>query len=222
MVQDIFDPNISFQIVLEKGKVYEKVCEAALHHHSGVVLMGCNSSAEKNSRYIGSNTLRTMRTCTIPVVIITAHTKTLAIESVIFPVDLAKDYTQKLHWAVRFTNLGKGVRLNLVSVLKDNDGFVVNRMAQQLTNAKEELLKLGVPHTAEIIKASGAIDNVSEIVTDYAQKLEASLIFIMTQPESTYTPYYVSSIVQEIIALSRIPVMAVTPVAVRQKVKIKN
>jgi hypothetical protein len=95
-------------------------------------------------------------------------------------------------------------------------------MAQQLTNAKEELLKLGVPHTAEIIKASGAIDNVSEIVTDYAQKLEASLIFIMTQPESTYTPYYVSSIVQEIIALSRIPVMAVTPVAVRQKVKIKN
>jgi nucleotide-binding universal stress UspA family protein len=220
-IKDIFDETEDVEILIEKGKVYERITETAKAIKADVILMGANGSAEKNSNYVGSNTMRTMRTCNTPVIVISQQTRILAIESVIFPVDLSKDYLPKLRWGNSFDQINQKIRVHLLSVLKDHDEFLVNRMAQQLTNAKEEFENRNIPHTAEMIKCTGANDSISQVITDYAEKLESSMIFILTQPESSFTPFYVSSMLQEIIALSHVPVMAVNPVPVDRKEKIK-
>jgi len=208
------------EIILEKGKVYERITNTAVMIGADLILMGANGSSDRNSHYLGSNTMRTMRTCNLPVVVVSQHTRILAIESAVFPVDLSKDYIDKLKWGLTFSELNKNIRIHLLSVLKDSEEFIVNRVAKQLANAKDELKQLGVKHTAEMIKCMGS-DTISRTITDYASKLEAGIIFILTHPESHFTPFYVSSLLQEIIALSQIPVMAVNPIPVKTHDKIK-
>lgn len=216
-IAPIFDDATSVEIILEKGKVYNCVPETAQKIGAGIILMGGNGSSEKNNHYLGSNTMRTMRSCHVPVVVISHQTKTLAIESVVFPVDLSKEYLPKLKWLDSFHRLSSSIRVHLLSVLNVDDEFMVNRMSQQLSIAKQELRSKNITHTAEIIRCNDRGDGISRVVTDYAVKVEASLIFILIQPESIYTPFYVSSVLQEIIALSGLPVMAVNPAPVNQK-----
>jgi nucleotide-binding universal stress UspA family protein len=222
-IKDIFDERTPVEILVEKGKVYQKITETANSRNAGIIFIGSNGSSDKHSNYLGSNTMRTMRTCNLPVMVVSQNSKNEPVENIVFPVDLSKDFFKKLLWADTFKVLNKDIRIHLISVLKDHDEFNVNRMALQLSNAKEELEKLGVKHTAEMIKCGISNDSISEVVADYSEKLEADMIFILTQAESSYTPFYVSSLLQEIIALAKVPVMAINPVPVsnsRDKIKI--
>ena len=110
-----------------------------------------------------------------------------------------------------FSRSNKDVVIHVLSVTFDADEFTVNRLSQQLIKVKSVLEKSKAKYTAEIIKALAGYESLGEIITDYSRKLESDLIILMTQQELNYTPYFVSSLAQEIINISEIPVMTIAP-----------
>jgi nucleotide-binding universal stress UspA family protein len=207
---DIDDPE-SFELYIEKGKVYDRILEKAAAINAKLLIMGCNSAGDYKNRFLGSNALRIMRSCPVPVLSSNQHSQLLRFKNIILPVDLSKDTRDKLNKAIALAKLNSEIILNIVTVVFDADEFLINRLGQQLVEMKLIIEKSKIKYTAEIIKSSLGYESLGEIISDYSRKVQGDVIMLMTQQEISHTPYFVSSLAQEIINISEVPVMTIAP-----------
>ena len=206
-----FSDEIAIHQVIEKGKVYDKILEVAARVNAQLLIMGCNSAGDYKNRFLGSNSLRIMRSCPVPVISANNYSQLAKLKNIILPVDLSKDSNMKLNKAIAFAKINPDIVLHIISVVFDADEFLVNRLGQQLVKVKEVIEKKKIKYTAEIIKANLGFESLGEILADYSRKIEGDVIMLMTQQEINHTPYFVSSLAQEIINISELPVMTIAP-----------
>ena len=209
-VAELEDIN-KLQIYIEKGKVYDRILEKAAAINAKLLIMGCNSAGDYKNRFLGSNALRIMRSCPVPVLSSNQHSQLIKFKSIILPVDLSKDSKDKLNKAIALAKLDSSIILNIVTVVFDADEYLINRLGQQLVEVKHTIEKSKVKYTAEIIKSSLGYESLGEIISDYSRKIQGDVIMLMTQQEISHTPYFVSSLAQEIINISEVPVMTIAP-----------
>ncbi len=209
-INDNLDSN-EFNLVIEKGKVYDRILETAAAINAKLLIMGCNSAGDYKNRFLGSNALRIMRSCPVPVLSSNQHSQLSKFKNIILPIDLSKETKDKLSKAIALAKLDPNIILHIVTVVFDADEFLINRLGQQLVKVKSTIEKSKVKYTAEIIKSSLGYESLGEIIADYSRKIEGDVIMLMTQQEISHTPYFVSSLAQEIINISEVPVMTIAP-----------
>lgn len=205
------EDNENVELYIEKGKVYDRILEKAAAVNAKLLIMGCNSAGDYKNRFLGSNALRIMRSCPVPVLSSNQHSQLIKFKNIILPVDLAKDSKDKLNKAIALAKLDTSIILHIVTVVFDADEYLINRLGQQLIEVKMNIEKSKVKYTAEIIKSSLGYESLGEIIADYARKVEGDVIMLLTQQEISHTPYFVSSLAQEIINISEVPVITVAP-----------
>jgi nucleotide-binding universal stress UspA family protein len=203
--------SYDFKLYIEKGKVYDRILEKAALINAKLLIMGCNSAGDYKNRFLGSNALRIMRSCPVPVLSSNQHSQLSQFKNIILPIDLSKEAKEKLNKAIALAKLDHNIVINIVTVVFDADEFLINRLGQQLVKVKSIIEKSKVKYTAEIIKSSLGYESLGEIISDYSRKIEGDVIMLMTQQEISHTPYFVSSLAQEIINISEVPVMTIAP-----------
>ncbi len=203
--------NYTWVLFVEQGKVYDRVLEKAASVNAGLIIMGCNSAGDYKNRFLGSNSLRIMRTCPIPIMLANQYSQLSKFINITLPIDLSKEARQKLEKAIAMAKLDSDIVIHVVCVVFDADEYLINRMGQKLTQVKSVLDKHKIKYSAEIVKTSLEFESLGEIIADYARKIESDVIMLMTQQELSYTPYFVSSLAQEIINISEVPVMTIAP-----------
>jgi nucleotide-binding universal stress UspA family protein len=205
-------PEITdYKLFIERGKVYDRILETAARVNAKLLIMGCNSAGDYKNRFLGSNSLRIMRSCPVPVLSSNQHSQLLRFKKIILPIDLSKESKDKLYKAIAIAKLDPNIILNIISIVFDADEFLINRLGQQLVQVKSIIEKSKVNYTAEIIKSSLGYESLGEIIADYSKKIEGDVIMLMTQQEISHTPYFVSSLAQEVINISEVPVITVAP-----------
>jgi nucleotide-binding universal stress UspA family protein len=200
-----------YKLFIERGKVYDRILETAALVNAKLLIMGCNSAGDYKNRFLGSNALRIMRSCPVPVLSSNQHSQLSKFKNIILPIDLSKEAKDKLNKAIALAKLDSSIILNIVTVVFDADEFLINRLGQQLVKVKSIIEKNKVKYTAEIIKSSIGYESLGEIIADYARKIEGDVIMLMTQQEISHTPYFVSSLAQEVINISEVPVITIAP-----------
>lgn len=203
--------NIRVNTMIAKGSIYEKILEVAGMIKAKMIIMGTNGTVGLKKRFIGSNALRVVKESQCPVVTIKGRHPREGCKNIVLPIDLTSESRQKVNTAVE---LGKlyGATIRVVSVLFTLDEFIVNRLTRQMEQVKNFIKKAGVKCTAEMIKAAKGRETLAHAVIDYANKVDADLIMIMTQQEGDITPLFIGSTAQGIINNSDVPVMSVVPV----------
>lgn len=200
-----------YKLFIERGKVYDRILETAALINAKLLIMGCNSAGDYKNRFLGSNALRIMRSCPVPVLSSNQHSQLLKLKNIILPIDLSKETKDKLNKAILLAKLDPGIVLNIITVVFDADEFLINRLGQQLVKVKSIIEKSKIKYTAEIIKSSLGYESLGEIIADYSRKIEGDVIMLMTQQEISHTPYFVSSLAQEVINISEVPVITIAP-----------
>lgn len=196
--------------LIAKGHIYDKILEVADMINAKMIIMGTNGTVGLKKRFIGSNALRVVKEANCPVVTIKGKHPREGCKNIVLPIDLTKDSREKVNNAIE---LGKlyGATIRVVSVLFTLDEFVVNRLTRQMEQAKNFIKKAGVKCTAEMIKTIKGHETLAHAVVDYANKVDADLIMIMTQQEGETTPLFIGSTAQGIINNSEVPVMSIVP-----------
>jgi nucleotide-binding universal stress UspA family protein len=200
-----------YKLFIERGKVYDRILETAALINAKLLIMGCNSAGDYKNRFLGSNALRIMRSCPVPVLSSNQRSQLLMFKNIILPIDLSKETKDKLNKAILLAKLNPDIILNIITVVFDADEFLINRLGQQLVKVKSIIEKSKVKYTAEIIKSSLGYESLGEIIADYSRKIEGDVIMLMTQQEISHTPYFVSSLAQEVINISEVPVITIAP-----------
>jgi nucleotide-binding universal stress UspA family protein len=198
--------GIRVNFLVERGKVYEEIQNAAKKLKCTFIIMGTNGSVGLK-KFIGSNALRVIRESPCPVITIKGKKHRTGIKNIVVPLDLTKETREKVKKAIEIATLFTST-INLVSVFTTDDEFIVNKLKRQMNQVHDFIKEHNINCTVEFIHG----DDVSEEIVSYAKKIKADLIMIMTQEEMNWTDImFISSSAQQVINSSDIPVLSIRP-----------
>ena len=197
--------ELSVNILIRKGKVYEQIVDAATALNSKFIVMGTNGSVGIK-RFIGSNALRVIKEAPCPVITIKGKHHNEGCKNIVLPIDLSKESREKVNKAVEIAKYF-GSTIHVVSVVEDDDEFRVNKLKRQLDQVEVFIKERNVNCTTKFIVGNG----IAEVVNSYAKEIDADLTMIMTQQEMNWTDLFIGSQAQEVINNSEIPVLSIRP-----------
>jgi nucleotide-binding universal stress UspA family protein len=208
------EKNAEFGIELKSmqvtGKIYNQIVNSADVIDAEFIVMGTAGSTTLKKRFIGSNALRVVRESHKPVITIKGKHHRKGCQNIVLPLDLTKETKEKVAKAVEFAKRFGSI-IRVVSVLRTNDEFIVNRLTRQLDQVKKYVVEQGVECGAEIIRDTKGEHTLAESIIDYANRIKGDLIMLMTQQELDFTDYFIGSSAQGVINNSDIPVLSIVP-----------
>lgn len=199
------------EFIIEKGDVADAILNTAKNRGIIYVVMGFNGSRGLRKKILGDNTIKIIRQCPVPVVTVKHNCTITKYGTIILPLDLTKETTQKVSKAIELAKVYKDTRIKVISVLFSVEEFVVNKLTRQMEEVRQQIEEAGVICSAEIIKTVKGEETQAQVIIDYANKIEADLIMVMAQPEAGIREYIVDDDVTEIINDSDIPVLSIVP-----------
>lgn len=198
-------PNGKLTFKIRKGKVYKEISAEAKATKAMLVVAGTHGASGFEEFWIGSNANRMVSACECPVITIRGGINIKKpLMKIVMPIDstletrqkatftgyLAKQHDAEVHVLKLYTSKVKAVR-------QDVDFF-----AGQVTRYLEQ-------EKIRFIMTSREADNLSDAMINYAKEVEANLISIMTDQESTTSNLWMGPYAQQTVNHSPIPVLSI-------------
>lgn len=202
------EEKINTSVNIRVGKIYDEIVAEANEMDAAFIIMGTLGASTLKKRFLGSNTSRVIREAHCPVITIKGHDHKQGCRHIALPLDLTKETKEKVNTAIDMAKLF-GAVIHVFSVVDTDDEYLVNKLARQLQQVVDFIADAGIEHTGELVKGH----KIPEGIIEYATKMEADLLIIMTQSETHITDLFISTDAQEVINHSEIPVLCIRPMA---------
>ena len=202
--------NVSVEIMVAKGKVYEKIIDVAEMVNADLIVMGTNGAPQGVfKRMIGSNAERVVRLAHCPVITIKGKTHKNGCKNIILPLDLEKETKEKVTIAIEYARYWNAT-IRIVSVLLVDNQNIKDRLVRNLNQVEGFIKGSGLDCTAELLEANKKGRKLSSYILEYEKVYESDLILIMTRQEDVFSNKLGTS-ARQIIYQSDIPVMSIKP-----------
>jgi nucleotide-binding universal stress UspA family protein len=188
----------------ESGKIYKKIISIADEKDIDIIVMGTHGSSGFQEFIAGSNAFRVVMGAPCPVISVQTHAKKIGFKDIVLPIDNSTVSRQKVRFAIEIAKHYNSV-VHIAGIMTMSDVELQRRFEVKVHQVKEYVEEHEVPYTVKMFKG----DNVAALTTDYANQINADLIVIMTEQESSNL--FMGSYAQQIINHSKIPVMSVRP-----------
>jgi nucleotide-binding universal stress UspA family protein len=203
--------NIKANVIVTKGRVYEKIVDTANEISAKLIIMGIhNTGQDMKTRFVGSTVAKVVREAKCPVITIKGKHLRDGCKNIVIPIDLTKESREKVDYAIE---LGKlyGATIHTISTLYTVDEDAAKRLVKHVKQVKKTIKAAGVNCTIEIVSLVRGNETIESAIINYAKLMQADLLMIMTQQEGEMKPFFVGSTAQNIINASEIPVMSIVP-----------
>ncbi len=196
--------------LVEKGKLVDTILETSNRLNVKFLIIGTSSSTDMKQKIVGSNSLRIIRESVCPVITIKGKNHKEGCKSIVLPLDLTKETREKVTNTIYLAKFFNSV-VHTVTMNPTSDTYVMNRLKLQLTQVSEFIKNQGIECTQNFLNTKSGNANMCSALVEFAHKVDADLIVIMTQQEVEVIKYFVGSLAKEIISNSDIPVMSIVP-----------
>lgn len=199
------ESGLTVKVEYGRGNVFTETMRLAEELGAILVVLGLTSHMSTKD-IIGNSASKFIRESTFPVLTIRGKEHRDGCENILLPLDLTKETRQKVDKAIEFARyFGAAVRILSVFSLKDVE--YENKILAYSQQVKNYIKSKGIPCTNKSI----ASDDIAQAVVDYAHKIEADLIMIMTKAELSIKEVFVGTTAQRIVDISEIPVLSLRP-----------
>ena len=200
-------PGVQISWKIRKGKIYTEVTEEARAQKAMLIVTGTHGASGFEEFWIGSNANKIVSASTCPVITIRGGINIMRpLTKIVLPIDSAEETRQKASFtgylAKRHNAEIYVLRLytSKIKAMRHN----VDLYAVQVTrHFEEEKIKFQVAHMDCI--------NISDATIEYAKKIDANLIAVMTEQETTTANIFLGPYAHQIVNHSPIPVMSIHP-----------
>ncbi|MFT6815757.1 MAG: nucleotide-binding universal stress UspA family protein [Sphingobacteriales bacterium] len=206
--------NITIKTYIATGKVYSELGKYASKIKADFIVMGTHGATGLEKLMLGTNATRVAATAPCPVITIREKSKNRGVGTIVLPLDLTKETRQKVNRVIELAKKFKAT-IHVISIQNTTDEFLVNSLKRQLNQVKAFIAKENIKVVAELIMVN---EKISDAVLDYAEKVEAGLIVIMSQSESGISDWVLGTSAENVIKSSHIPVLTITPVEIGKAV----
>jgi len=197
-------PDISFDLYLGKGKIYQEIGKIARRLKAELIFTGTHGVTGFEEFWIGSNAYRITTTAPCPVVTINNIYKiTDAVSQILLPVDSSLETNEKLPFAANMAEVfGATIQLlkiyntPLKVIRKRIDGFA--KEAIDFLETRMVNFEIGETETTNVVSG----------ILSYAKKKEIDVIAIMTEQGNITANRFLGPYAQQLINMAKIPVMS--------------
>ena len=199
--------GLKVDYLIREGKVYKEICLQAEESNSQLIVAGTHGKARLGALWMGSNVYRIINAAPCPVLSVRAGVNVNEqLNTIIFPIDSTIETREKVTITAELAHAShaKVIVLKLYSsdLIEVRDSVDVYA-DQAIDYLREEEVE------AEMDDALAV--NLTVTTIDYAKKVNANLIVIMTEQEKKVANFLLGNFAHQMIDSSPVPVLSVRP-----------
>lgn len=199
---------------IRKGKVYKEICDIGIELNAFLIIVGTHGSSGFEEFWIGSNANRIVSTSSIPTITIRGGVKAERnLKRIVMPFDSTRVTRQKMPITALLANYYNSEvhLLGLFTSSLDDNRF---RIRNYISQAEDYLKENNIKYITTYLD----VHNLTEATLQYAKSIDANLISIMTEQETSTANIWLGPYAAQMVNHSPIPVLSVHP----DKIKFYN
>jgi nucleotide-binding universal stress UspA family protein len=200
------DPAINFSFVVRSGSIFHTIGELATELNALVVVMGTHGIVGMQ-KFLGSWALKVIASSKAPFIVVQESPRADGMKNIVLPINYKRETKECVTWTHFFARkFGSHFHLfrakyqdsNFKKGLDSNMFFITKYFANKSIHYESQV--------------SVGEDNFGKETIQYAKKVDADAIMLMTTRDIGFTDYVMGAQEQYIIANSeRIPVICINP-----------
>jgi len=189
---------------IRKGKVHVEVANQAKYSDAMLVIAGTHGVTGFEEFWIGSNAYRIVTYAPCPVITIRAGFEfKKEMERIVVPIDSTLETRQKVPFATSVAQIF-GAELHVLSLYSTT----IAAVRYKVENYSKQVKAFLEGEKVNFLMASVEADNITNATIDYAKTIDADLIAIMTEQETTTANLFLGAYAQQMVNHSPIPVLS--------------
>lgn len=204
--QKIAPNKVCFKVVHEK-KVYTALNTAVKDCEADLLVIGTHGNSGFDENFAGANTFKTITISSAPVLVVREDFNfDKHLENLIMPIDSTRDTRQKVPWTIEFSRMFPNTTIHVLGIHTTKNKTVRSEVEGYVHSVEKLLEKDGIKYITAYVDA----ENTTLSTIDYADKVNADLIVIMSEQEKTLSNIFLGPYAQQMINHSHIPVLTVS------------
>lgn len=192
---------------LRKGKVYKEIANQAKYNDANFIITGSHGVSGFESFMIGSNASKIVTYSPCPVITVReTYPIKNSIKKIVLPIDNSAATRQKVSYAMEMARVFKA-EIHVLE-LQSSTLKSIRRIVTKYTEQVEKFLK---ENEIKYVLQSVDCDNITTATIDYAEKIGADQIFIMTEQEQETSNIWLGPFAMQMVNNSPIPVISIQP-----------
>lgn len=203
--QGKFNGKIMYKI--RAGKVYKEIVNQAKYHDAFMIIAGTHGVSGFEEFWIGSNAYRIVSYSPCPVITVQYNADTSKpIQKIVLPIDNTRETMQKVPFVCVLANAFKAEVhvLTLYSSSLKSLKAIADGYTKQVTKHLKD-------HKVSFIQLAIEAENITNATIDYAKSIQADLIAIMTEQETSLANILLGPYAEQMVNHSPIPVLSIHP-----------
>ncbi len=205
-----YEPQLigqKMEYVIRKGKVYKEICAVADEQDAFLIIVGTHGSSGFEEFWIGSNANRVVSASKKPVITIRGGIDVSKdLKLIVMPFDSTKETRQKLPMTALLAKYFNS-EVHILGLFTTSQDDIRFRIRNYVSQAEDYFKQNKIKHKAVFLEA----DSISETTINYAKKINANLISIMTEQETMFSNLWLGPYASQMVNHSPIPVLSIHP-----------
>lgn len=199
---------------IRKGKVYKEICDIGAELNAFLIIVGTHGSSGFEEFWIGSNANRIVSISSIPTITIRGGIDVgRDLKRIVMPFDSTKVTRQKMPITALLANYYNS-EVHLLGLYTSSLDDIRFRIKNYISQAEDYLKENNIKYKTTFLD----VHNLTEATLQYAESIDANLISIMTEQETSTANIWLGPYAAQMVNHSAIPVLSVHP----DKIKFYN
>lgn len=200
-------PNNSIFYNIREGKVYHQVALEAKEKSAVLIVAGTHGTSGFEEFWIGSNAYKIVSLSPCPVITIRGGVSVnRELTKIVFPVDSTPETRQKALFTSDVAHLFNA-KVHILALYTSG----ISSLQESVNVFANQIKKFFDEEKIECQLESMRTGNIAKSTIEYAMSIEANLISIMTEQETSTANLWLGTYAQQIINHSPIPVLSIHP-----------
>jgi nucleotide-binding universal stress UspA family protein len=205
--QPIMLGNNKITYLFREGKVYHEIVKEADRKEVFLVMAGTHGATGFEEFWIGSNANRIVSAIRKPVITIRGGVSiNRHLEKIVLPLDSTPETRQKVPFTAYMAKLFDA-EVHILKVNSSEVAAIITRINSYGDQVKKHLEEENIRYVIESVESS----NLTDSTIEYALKINANLISIMTEQEISAKNLLLGPYAQQMVNHSPIPVLSIHP-----------
>jgi nucleotide-binding universal stress UspA family protein len=217
MVKDKFDEMLEkyqpmmgknkLSYLIREGKVYHEIVKEADRKEVFLVMAGTHGASGFEEFWIGSNAYRIVSALRKPVITIRGGVSVNRnLEKMVLPLDSTPETRQKVPFSAYMAKIFNA-EIHILRVYSSSVMAIVRKIDSYAEQVVKHLEEENIRYVLESVQAV----NLTDSTIEYALKINANLISIMTEQEISAKNILLGPYAQQMVNHSPIPVLSIHP-----------
>ncbi len=192
------------EYIIKKGKIYQEVVGQAHAINDCIIVASTHGASGFEELFIGSNAYKIITSTVRPVLTIRKGSAPKHIKKIVVPVDIVSESRQTVSFASFIAELFEA-EIYVLSVSSSKNKKLSARLAAYNEQICNFLKNKDIACHSETLVG----DSIPVTIVDYCDKIEADLVAIINESDSSFSELVLGSYAQQMISRSSVPVLTI-------------